>query len=172
MRGEVGIWSPSQELYDLWRTAVRNVLLHTIGHFIRGPRTVKRQAVRDDQVPDHQLSRETLEPISGGWMFEDYAPSSGDAYLHPEWAALIWADCRTRLLRTWKSVDGEKVEFGALTLPREQIVGFALDCIYATHDPGWPEGNRGGYRVKKVVLGPLAAPRTMVDIYRLMGETK
>jgi hypothetical protein len=117
------------------------------------------------------LARETVRPVEQGWAYEDYAPFSGDAYLHPEWAALIWADCRTRLLRSWQFTGEEKVAVGALSLPREQIVGFALDCIYATHDPGWPDGAKGGYRIKKSVRGPLPAPRNMADIYRLVGET-
>jgi hypothetical protein len=172
---------------------IRNILLHTIGSFARGPKKVTRQASLKDEVPDHELARSTMRPIVtgegfpatfNGWEYEDYAPeSTGEAYQHPEFAALIWGWCRARLLRGSHHINGEASPVGALTLPREQVVGFALDSIYVTHDPGWllsagpssrdlPLGMlaTGNYRVKRHVPGPLPAPRTMLDIYRLTGE--
>jgi hypothetical protein len=164
---------------DRWRGAVRNILLHTIGSFARGPKRVTRQVFGNTEVPDHELARSTMRLTESGWQYEDYAPGGGDAaYQHPEWAALIWGWTRARLLRGMHYVNKEKVPVGALELPREQIVGFALDCIYTTHDPGWTPSRvgvkwpstLGDFRVKRHVPGPLQAPRTLLDIYKISGE--
>lgn len=156
---------------DLMWTACRNILLHTIGHFARGARTVKRTIGPGEEVPNHELARETARPFGDGWEFDDYAPSGEDRYLHPEWSALIWADCRTRLLRSRHYAGGEKVTVGALSVPREQVVGFQLDCIYLTQAPAWPPSDKqiaGDYRLKGYVSGPLPAPKDIADLNRLM----
>jgi hypothetical protein len=158
---------------------IRNILLHAIGSFARGPRRVTRQAFAGDAIPDHELARATARQTRSGWEYEDYAPSAGgEEYQHPEWAALIWGWTRARLLRGSHYVNKECLQVGALRLPREQVVGFALDCIYATHDPGWPPSDvgvkwpsaLGDFRLKRHIPGPLAVPRNMLDIYRLSGE--
>lgn len=155
---------------DINRAAIRNILLHGIGSFASGPRTVKRTIGADEEAPDHTLARESIRPTDEGWEYEDYAPDRRPWAQHPEWAALIWADCRTRLLRQAFVSNGDRCVTGALTLPREQIAGFQLDCIYTTHNPDWPDdGKTGRFRLKKHIPGPIAAPRDIGDINRLMG---
>jgi hypothetical protein len=179
-----GILATEDEVNLLVAKAVRNILLHAIGSLARGPKKVPRMALADDAIPDHELARATTRRWGVGWEYEDYAPSAGGGeYQHPEWAALIWGWTRARLLRGSHHINGEVSPVGALTLSREQVVGFALDSIYATRDPGWlpsqgptsrdlPLGTlaTGDYRVKRHVPGPLPAPRTMIDLYRLCGE--
>jgi len=173
---------------DLGRAAIRNVLLHAIGSFARGPKKVTRQAGPGERVPDHDLARSTVRPVNSWgeeerWEYEDYAPSAGgEMYQHPEWAALIWGWTRARLLRGEHYLTaGERQVVGALSLPREQVVGFALDSIYTTRDPGWaasvppttkdiPVGGTGDYRVKRHIPGPLPSPRNMLELYKLTGE--
>jgi hypothetical protein len=168
-------WHGTGEHGLLFQAAVRNVLLHAIGHCARNPRTVTRTAAEGEFIPDHERARATIRPTEEGWEYDDYAVSKGDEpYQHPEWAALIWSDCRARLLRQAVRQEGcDPATVGALAVPREQIVGMAQDALYLTHDPQWPAtGKPGGFRVKGYVAGPLPAPRTMGDIYAAFGEAK
>jgi hypothetical protein len=131
-------------------------------------------ASRED-LPGHRLGEETFRATENRVEFEDYAHSGRMAgILHPEFAASIWALTRSWLLHYnapiggQQTVPGERTLLGALQLPRDQVLGFAQDCIVTTHDPGWPDdGKDGRYRVKWHLDGPLPAPKNMSELYAL-----
>lgn len=165
-----------EDLAPLWHAAVRNILLHTIGWLAMRPTSVTREVDEWDEVPDENTARATArETSSGAVQYEEQGVLSPQAarVAHPELAAQVWGSTRASLLRSTITFEGERREVGALTLPRSDIVGMALDCLFLTRDPGWPDDGRPGrFRVKRHVPGPLPAPQTMGDLYRLTGETE
>jgi hypothetical protein len=146
---------------ELYRTAIRAMILQAIGIFAARPRTELRTVASRDELPSHELAEETYHEREDGTVeFEDYAASPQMmSLLHPEFAAAVWADTRVRLLHQ-NSRPGENWSSGALHLPREKVVGFGLDALYTTLDPNWPDDGRPGrYRVKWERSGPLPSPR-------------
>jgi hypothetical protein len=151
---------------DLYLKGLRRVVIQTIGLFASRPREQVRRVEDRSAVAAHAMAQESFHELPDGTVeYWDYSDGS-QIPLHPELSAAIWGDCRRRLLSQRQIINGVKVQTGALHLPREQVVGFALDCIYTTADPGWPYEDRPSrYRVKWHLPGPLPAPKTMTDLY-------
>lgn len=170
----------SEKLATLWRTAIRRICLQAIGLFAYRPRTVTKRVTTRAEMETHDLAEETYRTTDEGEIeFEDYAITGLDHLMHPEFAATVWADTRVRLLRQRTqqrvqnpngTVDSVPYVTGALTLPREQVVGFGLDALYLTHDPNWPDDGRPGrYRLKAHVPGPIPAPKDRRALEELAG---
>lgn len=156
-----------EETRPLYKRAIRNVILQSIGIFAVRPKVETRQVGSREDLSEHELAEETYRELPDGTIeFEDYAASPRVApLLHREFAAAVWADTRVRLLKQNAAIGGAKVTTGALLLPREQVVGFGLDCVYTTHNPSWPDDDREGrFRVKEYLPGPLPAPRNRVEL--------
>lgn len=162
----------------LYHAAIRNIIIQTIGAFASRARTITRTVGADewDQIPDDRLAQDTTHVNEDGTVeFAEYELPRGRfaALRHPEFAAAVWADTRVRLLSQRRQVGGEDVQSGALHLPRERVIGFQLDSIFSTADPGWPtDGRPGGYRVKQHWSGPMTPPRTYADLLRLKGAER
>jgi hypothetical protein len=169
------IWSEAQ--HELVRRAVRSILLYTIGAFARAQREETRVLRRADT---HLLPTDngTIQrTATGDWTYRELValPERERRYQHPEWAAEIWAKCRTRMLHyAQKRGRGEVVaRWGALTLPREQILAFRTDALYLTHDPQWPDDGRpGSLRLKGAIRAPVRAPHTLAEINPLRDRAE
>lgn len=168
--------SASPALRPLYHAAFRNMVLHGIGWLAMQPTVVTREVDEFEEVPDENTARATARETAGGSVqYEEQGVLSSAAarVAHPELAAQVWGCNRQHLLRGTVSIGGERREMGALTLPRDHVVGMALDCLYVTNDPHWPDdGKLGRYRVKAHVPGPIPAPTGMGDLYRLFGEVE
>lgn len=159
---------------ELYRAAIRAMILQAIGTFAARPKTELRTVGTLEELPAHDLAEQTfIEREDGTIEFEDYARNAGlSSLLHPEFASAIWAQTRVWLLRRFYRPRREPVAdpveecmAGALTMPREQIVGFGLDAIYTTANPEWPDdGREGRYRVKGSLRGPIPAPVNRRDL--------
>lgn len=157
----------------LYHAAIRAMILQAIGMMAARPKTATRTVSSRDELPGHDLAEETYYEDEEGIHFEDYERSGLSRHLHPEIASAVWGQTRAWLLRkrqavTWDSrrLEGQaKIDTGALALPREQIVGFGLDCLWLTSDPHWPDdGREGRWRVKWHREGPLPAPKNRTEL--------
>ncbi len=80
---------------------------------------------------------------------------------HPEWTAAIWARVRYRLAKAM------------LEVPRADLVGCYVDCIYTAQRPPWPDRVKlGALRRKGSLLGPLPAPKTLGDLHTLAHQAE
>jgi hypothetical protein len=167
----------SEEDAPLYRAACRNIILHAIG-LMAGRNLEETRAVEREggewaswqDVPEDAI-RGTETESGEDILYQSQARAPRGAFDHPELAHQVWGWTRATLLsRRFK--DGEEwARVGALHLPREQVVGFAQDAIYATTDPGWPTSKNGiGFRVKGKAQGPFPAPRNRRELLALVGE--
>lgn len=136
----------------LIRSAVRAMLLHTVGAFYGRPHRVTRAGDFTD-VPEDAANWRTAGDT------HLWAEDRGQAWpimAHPEWSAAIWARARARLL---DAPTGHVRRAGALHVPRSHVVGFRTDAIYLTERADWPDdGKVGRFRLTRSVDGPLPAP--------------
>lgn len=159
---------------DLARKAIRNIANQTIGMFARGQRKVTRQLADGELHPDTRLAQDTYRRHGDGTAeYEDYDEDRGRfaRLRHPEFAAGVWGRQRVSLLSRTMITGGERVQVGALHLPREDTIGFQLDGIFAARDPGWPDdGGIGRFRVKATLPGPLPVPTSYNELAAMMKE--
>lgn len=158
----------------LFRAAVRNIANQAIGMFARGRRKVTRQLADGELHPDTRLAQDTYRRHGDGTAeYEDYDEDRGRfaRLRHPEFAAGVWGRQRVSLLSRTMITGGERVQVGALHLPREDTIGFQLDGIFAARDPGWPDdGGIGRFRVKATLTGPLPVPTSYNELAAMMKE--
>lgn len=151
--------------------ALRLMAIAMLGAFQGRGFLVDHQAnIWDGPLPAGALNVRTELGVHYYQIREEPKDSS---LIHPHFAAAVWARARVRLLESAVTVPGahkhnqKRVWTGALHMPREHVVGFALDAIYSTHDPLWPDdGKPGRFRSKGITPGPLARPfnvRTMTN---------
>jgi len=161
----------AERVRAMWQRAVRLILLEAVGLFGYRPKIVTRRVSGIGEVPPHDLAEQTFRQTEEGEVeYEDYASCGRmNHLLHPEFSAAVWADTRVRLMRQISVFEREPLVTGALTLPREQVVGFGLDCLYLTADPGWQDdGKPGRYRLKSYVPGVCSAPRDRRQLEELL----
>ena len=155
--------------------AVRQLFRVTVGAMARRTRTVSGFATDPSKVPPSAVGAVT--PAAGGWVYQIPAPARpGDADTwHPEIASMVWAESRTRVLRTPTALvsrgrrAGDKL-YGAWEIPPEQLIGIHGDAIYTTHIQDWTlpaalgggdDGVSGRIRVKGYLPGPVEAPTSI-----------
>jgi hypothetical protein len=148
------------------RTALRGMLIQTIGAMVGAPRKMTRTAPADrmDLIPADSLEPATFQ--GDGWTWVEAIAPAHESVQHPEWAAHVWAKARARLLRDPNGA-------GALTVPAADLFALALDSIATTRPvPDWIDTGRvGAFRLKTRVPGPAPACRTMIDYYALQGAS-
>ena len=165
----------------LVKAALRSLLLFGIGSFARGdrPRRVVVPKAEVHTLPeDNPTIRRTARGDFEFWEREAL-PASARRYAHPEWAADIWARVRTRMLYYPKKQGrGEVVAaWGALCVPRADVLAIRTDALYLAYNPGFPDDGRpGSLRVKGQLLaetGPaIRAPRTFNDLNELRDRAE
>jgi hypothetical protein len=161
---EPGIPEPVRALL---LAAARAILLHGVGSFARSMRD-ELVIVYPQNAADIAALPADCEPEQhddGTWTYVRPAKLSpySAKMMHPELPSAIWARCRTHLLYSAKKQGrGEIVsETGALLMPRDWLVAFRTDAIYATSDPGWPDDKvPGQFRLKGILPGPVKQPGT------------
>lgn len=121
---------------DTVRAMLRSVALHTIGALWGARSRITCQAPLSDLTiaPPNMVG--TMEISNGIGIWTESRPASWPELSHPEWAAAIWARCRTRVLSFH--------ERGALHLASKSIVAIRTDAIYTTAAPQWPDNGRVG----------------------------
>jgi hypothetical protein len=152
---------------ELLSAALRSMLLHGIGSFHRGGHAITRWTTDPARVP---ASAANVRQRESWWLWQEQEQLDrySQQFEHPEWSAAIWARCRARLL--YHRYDREHDYYsGALTLPREHIIAFMTDCIYASYLPEWARGPAriGQFRLKGRVDRPIKTPRSFEELYRL-----
>jgi hypothetical protein len=156
----------------LMRSAIRALLLHTIGGFAMSTHPVSRSCSIDrPELADPDGRAIDGVHVEGDllvWQEPDPMPAWSADTAHPEYAATIWARARVRLLDGWngcKLADDTREMVGALHVPRADVIAFATDGIYLSHDPGWrSSGAPGTFRVKGRLAGPLDYPRSWREL--------
>jgi hypothetical protein len=131
--------------------AARMVIVAGIGGLQGRPQLVYGvlPAADDHLIPPAAVPG-TARGEDGFVTWAELVESGAGDLCHPEWTARIWGKCRAALL--WKH-DGT----GVLNLPADgpQPLGFRLDALYLTANPGWPDdGRQGRWRQKWARPGP------------------
>jgi hypothetical protein len=144
-RGEI-----SREVAALCKAAFRGIFLHGIGSFNRKTRMRWKITFDKRDLPEDG----TYLRYGDGWrylMFDDLSDWS-EKHRHPEFSHQIWSKGRKNIL--YKEVRRGRpsqviAEYGALTVPKEQLVGCRTDAWYLTCNPGWlDDGEVGRFRLK------------------------
>jgi hypothetical protein len=129
----------------LLKLAYRSILNHTAADFMGRGRTTPAMV--------RQVGNGAVEhPVMG--------PRRTERETHPEWSAAIWARCRRRLTNS------------LLSVPREALLGCYVDEVYLAETPPWSRldadpDHIGHMRCKGVLVGDLAPPRTMNELWEL-----
>lgn len=153
---------------DLLHDATRAILLQTIGLMSAKKKRRDRKVSEWGEVPDTPLARATAREVGEDIVYTEEWTPIPEHMQHPELASQIWGRTRVALLRRSVVVGGERVYVGALQLPREDVIGFNLDCLYLARDPRWvDDGAPGRYRTKQYVAGPHTAPVNLTDVYAI-----
>lgn len=159
----------SDQLRKMGRSAVRAILLHTIGAFHGSRRKVSESG---PLVPDDALG---VRVIRKGWTAESrerilswyrLVEPAWPEMIHPEWSATIWGRARARLAYSHRG------GAGFMTLLPEQIVALRTDAIYTTELTRWDtdNGDPGHYTLRGVYVGPHAWPVNGGDVLAIAGR--
>lgn len=170
--GRVASGQLDSRIADLIKGALRAMLLHTIGSFHRGAHAVSRRTLDASQVP---TNNPTVKKRGAFWTWEEQETlGKHEAFFqHPEWSAAIWGRCRSRLLLHRQKIGQEEVWSGALTLPRDNVIGFWTDAIMTSTLPDWANGKRAGqFKVKGRIEQKVKTPRTDAEVTRLRERMK
>lgn len=153
--------------------ALRQILIHTVGKFsARG--TMKSEvtttewdapdnAVRHGKILTYQVPGDKHQP-------QNY---------YPQFSVQIWGRGRNRVLDAPTALGPHTG--GALTLPPQSLIGINGDAIYSTVVPQWAkdavhaggdDGKTGRLRLKGVVPGPGATPKTLLERERLRAKAE
>lgn len=144
----------------LARTALRSMLLHSLGAFVGRSHVVTRSVpvTEGNTVPADALN---LREEAGRFWFGVRKPPAWPEMVHPEWSAQVWGRCRARMM-------SGPMATGALHADPGTVLAIRTDALYLTRDPGWPDdGKVGRLRLKSFTPGPLPAPRSVVELLRL-----
>lgn len=148
---------------QLIASAVRMMILGTIGAFASRTRAVTHTAAEGEALPTDAQVRE----VAGTYVWETAGERSEwtERASHPEWSAEIWARCRVRLLET-PPVEG--IRTGALHVPPGSVIGLRTDGLTLLGDPGWPDdGAPGRYRLTGRARGAFGWPQSDADLSQL-----
>jgi hypothetical protein len=147
----------------LVQSAVRMMILGTIGAFASRSRPMTHTAAEGEALPTDAQVRE----VAGTYVWETAGERSEwtERASHPEWSAEIWARCRVRLLEA-PLVEG--VRTGALHVPPGSVIGLRTDGLTLFGDPRWPDdGAPGRYRLTGRARGAFGWPQTDADLSQL-----
>lgn len=155
------------------RQMAKSVVYQTIAACAsRGP---VRSVTVDDWglVPDDEMAIRTAREVAGKVQYE--TRGTGPEW-EPDWpdaAWAVWSTVRRQLL----SMRGDRgATVGALSIPRETVLGFALDAIYTSEVPEWASGDGskpyGRWRAKRSAVGPMPWPKSLAEIQRAIRETE
>lgn len=153
-REAVGSPSVPPEIVRLARSALRMIVLQTVGAMIGRGHTITHVIGSTDQAPDGAA----VGLLGDGLVWHEEAAAAWGETAHPEWSAAVWGRCRTRIA----SHRGR----GLLAIPRERLVAVRQDAIYLTGAcPDWPDdGKVGTLRQITSVHGPAPWPRSVEDL--------
>lgn len=153
-------------VHEFAAAGLRAILLTTIGVLHGRGHTVTRTAPLE-APPASMAGRPRVEGDT--YIWSEAAGPARPEFSHPEWSAAIWARCRARLL----DARGPGGRTGALHLDPATIVGFSVDALYLTDDPGWADdGKVGRLRRRAVHPGPMPAPANRTDLLALLREVR
>lgn len=131
------------EVWTAVRSAVRAIVLHTIGSMHGATRLETRTGAGEGGELDEGARNIRMERDGSITWAVERAPAWPEC-VHPEWTSAIWARARVRLLSAPDHV-------GALHLPAGELVGFRTDAIYTTRRTRWEDvddGRPGRYRLE------------------------
>ena len=163
-----------EPLAGLVRTALRAVVLHSVGAFASRTHLVTRHGTALEAQEADRTGRAVGPVTAVGqafmWTEQPAETAWAQTMSHPEWSATVWARARVRLL-DGPGADGTRV--GALHLPRASVVAFRTDALYTDRDPRWSDdGAVGRFRVKGSLSGPVPAPTTPTELFQLRDASE
>ena len=162
-----------QHLIDAVQSALRSVLLQTIGGFhSQGRDRTMTVSSTLDVPPDYQSSIRSFGDLVT-YMIPAEVTTRMAQFHHPEYSSQVWARERARILQgpTAAYTDdlGTWDRWGALDVDPATLIGINGDAIYLTTVPqaclpsargGGDDGGVGKLRVKGWIGGPMTAPPT------------
>lgn len=151
------------------RSAVRAMILHTIGAMHGAP----RKATGIGSAGAVPKGASDIRQLSDGRMIwsTSTAPAMPEL-VHPEWTSTIWGRARARLLDAPTGIKGQRA--GLLHCRPGTVVAVRTDAIYLTEPAPWhdapDDGKPGRYVFKGAYQGPMPWPRTGRDILTIKGR--
>lgn len=160
------------EMHPLIRQAVmsalRSIVLHSIGAFAAGGRDETRVAESLFEIPP-AFQRNVVRQ---GKLFIYTVPSNPTArtssFYHPELAAQVWGRARARVLLGPSSLGNGTS--GALRLDPSTLIGIQGDALFTTALPAWSlpvaagggdDGKTGRLRLQGYTRGSFQTPETL-----------
>lgn len=131
----------------MMRTALRGLLLHTLGSFHGAPHPVTATGSLDDVPEDAQGVRALPD---GRFTWRTVQAPKWAEMVHPEWSATVWGRARARLLY------GHRGATGVLTIDPRHIVAMRTDAVYTSEPTHWDwldDGKAGRYRLRTYSWG-------------------
>lgn len=126
----------------MMRSAIRALLLHTLGSFHGAPHTVTNSGTLAEVPADAEQLRALPD---GRYTWRTLHAAKWPEMVHPEWSATVWGRARARLLQ------GHRGATGVLTIDPRTIVAMRTDAVYTSEPTGWDElddGRPGRYRLR------------------------
>jgi hypothetical protein len=175
-REAVEIAQVEDAVKDAARTALRAVLLETIGAFASRGRRSTVTVSSTFEVPEQYQHSIRMWGNRITYQAPSPATERQRQFYHPELAAQVWGRARARVL------DGTKAApSGALHVAPHQLIGINGDALYTTTVPTWAlptahggadDGRAGKLRLKGVLDGPLPLPVTRAQRDALMHRAE
>lgn len=172
--------------HDAVASAIKHMYRVTIGSFSRRQPTTTRFAARFEDISNQAIGGTERQTTNGGWTYQVPSAPKPDAEdtFHPEVAAMVWGNSRTRVLRFTQpdpKNNKSRLAYGALQLDPEHLIGIQGDAIYTTTlDPSWlpthlggiDDGKNGKLRIKGILPGPLETPHTLAQRQKLSNAAE
>ncbi len=149
-------------------SALRSIMLHSIGAFAAGGRDETRVATSLREIPQAYQG----DAVQQGKLYVYHVPSNPTSrtsqYYHPELAAQVWGRARARVLLGPSSIGG--ATSGALRVDPATLVGIQGDALFTTSLPIWSlpvdqgggdDGKTGRLRLQGYTRGEYATPETL-----------
>ncbi len=145
---------------SLTRTALRRLVLHTIGALHGRGHAITHTTPIDDaaSIPAH-VDPSSVERVDDVIVWAADEAAAWPEMSHPEWSSAVWARARAALL----SRNGT----GALHVPAAHVVGFDTDALYLCRAPAWTDNGRAGVLRRVRAWAEVELPHSIVDIYNL-----
>lgn len=161
-------------------SAVKHMFRVTLGSFSRRTRYTTKFAATADAVAATAVG--AVHPAAnGGFTYQVPTPKApdDDETFHPEIAALVWGQARTRVLDYRRP--GTTHHYGALQIDPNHLIGIQGDAIYTTHPQPWTypthlggldDGSNGRIRIKGYLPGPLSTPASITERHDLSKQAE
>lgn len=154
---------------QLARAGVRSILLHGLGA-LHGTEHRVTRSVPIAEAAAVPASAASSQWIEGGRIYWQHGTGQRwEQLAHPEWTSAVWARARARLLAGPAGV-------GALSVPRDRLVGFRTDAIYTDgRVSAWEaadDGKAGRFRLKGSAVGPFERPTSGRELLALRSSWK